>query len=322
MKIIYLFAYALLSFILSFQSDYDSSLEYPQTDLLILHQPGEYIHFHPQTGLLKHANKQGITEIFSDSAFNYSHFQIKSQNDSLLDISYPNQGLTLSLSFTHDLEIKAIFSSVKSQTLRWPEIPVSKENSLIWPSYEGYYIPFSDSFFVNRFAGKQMSALYLSLPFWGIEKEAVTTMYQLGDLFYKTFQFEEQDSIMEMSVLHRFPPNAALKEPYEIKILHVSNHSPITPALHFRKELEEKGEIVSFAQKIESLPSTERMIGAPYTKLVEGQFLTKYDIKKEKYLPLARAIVKDVEKHKGFFADKEAKLDFIKEFANTKEPNE
>jgi len=270
---------------------------------LTLRQGGHALRFYPKSGLLEYANSQGYSELLSDSIFHLPSFKIQTKNDSSLSIYYPDMGLTCQLVFEENLEIKVKFSSTKPQTIYWPNVSISKANHfLIWPVNEGYYIPFSDTLFAKKFDGKKVDATYLSLPFWAVEKESATSMYEMVNPFYDAILFENQDSTMELRVQHRFTPNAALKEPYEIKIMHLSNRSPITPALHFRKELQEKDDLVSFVQKIESVPLTKRMIGAPYARLISGQFITKYDIRKGKHLPFVRAIIKDVQSKKGFVA--------------------
>ncbi len=276
----------------------------------ILYQSGHKLHFSPKSGLLEYTNNIGYSELLSDSIFNHASFKILTQNDSSLSIDYTDHGLTFKLLFKKDLEIEVKFKSSRPQTLYWPKVSISKANHFfIWPRNGGYYIPFSDSLFAKKFDGANVSATYLSLPFWAVEKVSTTNMYEMVSPFHNTISFEDQDSTMNLTVMHHYTPNAVLEEPYIIKIIHLSNHSPITPALHFREKLEKNNDIVSFNQKIESVPLTKRMIGAPWAKLISGQFISKYDVLEGKVIPLAKAIIKNVHSKKGFVAAQWDKLE-------------
>jgi hypothetical protein len=308
-------------------SDHNAPTYTTDSTTLTLHQGGYKLHFDPQSGSLEYSNTQGSKELLSDSTFNYTRFQVQTKNDSSLRINYPDVGLRCLVIFKNDLEIKVKFESTEPQTLCWPKVSISKaKHFFIWPKNGGYYIPFSDTLFANKFDGSNVNATYLSLPFWAVEKDSATSMYEMVNPFHTTILFDNEDSTMSLRVFHRYTSNAALKEPYEIKIIHLSNHSPITPALHFRKQLEESNDLVSLAQKIESVPVSKRMIGALYAKLVSIQFITKYDIREGKCIALARAIVEDVQNHKGFVAAHWKKLepnqrDFIKQIAHSEKLN-
>jgi hypothetical protein len=294
---------------------------------LILSQNGNKIFFNPKTGLMEFSNTGGNREMLSDSAFNHPDFRILIHNDSLLRIDYPDMNLICQLTFRKNLDISAEFPSTKSQTICWPSISVSKKyHFLIWPKNEGYYIPFSDSLFAKSFDGDKIDAVSLSLPFWAVEKDLATTMYELVNPFHNEILFEDHDSTMVMKVRHRFTPNAALKEPHSICITHLSNYSPITPAQHFRKKLEENHDLVTLADKIKSVPLTERMIGAPMAHLIPGLFFTKYDIREGKMISLARAICEDGRNQRGLAGKQWNKLepdqrDFLNEVASSTKLN-
>jgi hypothetical protein len=295
------------------------------TSDFILYQNGHSLFFNPRSGLLEYRTSRNSQELISDSVFNFANYTVLVQNDSLLFIDYPARNISCRLEFKKNLDILVKFTSTESQSICWPRISISKINDhLIWPGNEGYYIPFSDSLFAKSFNGRKINSLSLSLPFWAIEDTLSTIMYEMINPFRNEILFEEKDSVMDMKVQHLYTSNskAALKEPHYLNIIHLSNHSPITPALYYRKKLEENNDLVTFDRKIESLPMAGRMIGAPLAHLIPALFITKYDILEGKMIPLAKAICKDGPRHEGFVGQQWSKLkpdqrDFLKQIASS-----
>ncbi len=309
-KITFLPVFILIPLIMITGTDHQTAVYTFDPAAVILRQGDHILQFDPHSGLLEYMNTQGFREGLSDSVFNYPNYITEAANDSSLRIDYPDEGLKCMLSFGKNLEISVTFTSTKPQTLYWPKVSILKKGDyLILPKNEGYYIPFSDTVFANNFHGKKIDATVLSLPFWAVEKDPATCMYEMTSTFHNEIRFENQDTTMELTVMHSFTPNAALKEPYGIRIIHLDNPSPIAPALYFRRELEEKNELVTLDAKIESVPLAKRMIGALFGRLIFGPFITKNDIKDGKSIPLAKAMVEDVKNHRGFIYGRWSSLD-------------
>ncbi len=277
---------------------------------IILRQGNHELHFNPRSGLLEYSGSSGTTERLSDSVFDYADYTLENRNDSSLSIIYTGEGLRLRLVFNTGLIISARFESTKPQVLSWPVVSISKSSQfLIWPQNEGYYIPFSDTVFARKFDRRTVDATILSLPFWAVEKNTATAMYEMTSTFHSDLLFTDRGATMELKLMHHYVPNASMKEPYEVRIIHVSNHSPVSAALFFRKELEEKNARVTLMQKMRSVPHTGRMIGAPWARLVSGQFISRYDVKEGKFNALAKAIIDDVQNHRGFVSGQWEKLE-------------
>lgn len=263
---------------------------------LILTQQDHQLAFHPQNGTLILTDQRGFQEVLADSSFLYEQFDIIAQDDSSISIIYPDHALRCSLTFHQTLDISLRVTATSPQEFTWPKIEIAKAfDFLIWPQNGGYYIPFSDSLFSASFDGRSFTAAELSLPFWAIEGDSTTIMYEMVSPFRNRFQFNDCGDKMDMSLTHTFPDHADSQYSHEIKIVKLHDPSPISAALHFRASLEEKGELVSFQQKIETVPLDERMIGAPFIRLIEGQFLTIHDILPGQLVPLAQAMLKEVD---------------------------
>lgn len=263
---------------------------------LILSQQDHQLAFHPQNGRLILTSQQGSQEVLADSSFLYEQFEVVAQDDSSISISYPDHTLHCRLTFHHTLDISLRVTAMSPQEFTWPTIAIAKASDfLIWPQNGGYYIPFSDSLFSASFGGRSFTAAELSLPFWAIERDSTMLMYEMASPFRKHLQFNDLGDRMEMSLTHTFSDLPGSEHSYEIKIVQLHNSSPISAALHFRASLEEKGDLVSFQQKTESVPLNERMIGAPFIRLIEGQFLTIHDILPGQIVPLAQAMLKEID---------------------------
>lgn len=277
---------------------------------IVLHQQGYQLTFTPQSGQLLYTSQQGDQEVLSDSSFFHETFHISAQNDSSVTISYPEQQLNCSLVFRQSFEVSIQFSATRPQAFTWPSVSIIKDSDfLIWPQNGGYYIPFSDSLFSARFDDRSFTASELSLPFWAVEQDSATLMYEMVSPFRNSFEFHNENESMELRLEHTFPDNSALENPYEIIITRVNNESPISAALHFRALLKARNELVTFKQKTESVPLNERMIGAPFIRLISGQFITSHDIKAGRMVSLAQAMVIDLVKPETYVAKNWINLD-------------
>ncbi len=298
-----------------------------RTIILTLTQGQHELHFNPKTGSLEYYDGHGYSEFLSDSAFSFAGYQVENRCDSSLTIRYSELGLTCQVTFTRDLVAGIKFKSTRPQTLSWPRVSISKAGQfLIWPQNEGYYIPFCDSLFARKFDGRTVNASTLSLPFWAVMKDPLTVMYEMTSPFHNETLFADRGNTMDLMLQHRYTPNEALAEPYEIRIIHLSDRSPIGPALYFRSELERMDDLVKLTQKMESVPLIGRMIGAPQGRLISGPFISKYDVVNGNFIGLAKAIRNDIQDHRGYVNNNWRKLepdqkDMINQVANSERLN-
>lgn len=303
--------YALiLSLIVQLQAAHISTMNPSNNPATItLEQDAHQLHFYPKTGALTSTNQQGLQKILSTAVYEQANFEVISQNDTSLQVQYPAIGLSCQIIFPANLEIKTQFTSTKSQTIRWPKVPISKKDDyLIWPKNGGYYIPFSDSLFARYFVRRSVNTLTLSLPFWAIERKDATTMYLMENPFHNVAKFQADEKAMYLILEHEFTPNAALSAPHELLITDLKNQSPIAPALYFRERLIQQNKLRSFQEKMEEVPTLAQMIGAPWAHLVEGLSISKYDIRAGKWLEFVRALCRDGQQQKGFVGQAWSKL--------------
>lgn len=285
-----------------------SSLD-ASTAEIVLKQNGNRLHFEPKTGALTSSPQAGPKKVISQAVYEYPNVEIISENDTALQVGYPDMGLSCQIIFQDNLEIKVQFSSTKAQNIQWPKVPISKKDDyLIWPKNGGYYIPFSDSLFAKYFVRRSVKTLTLSLPFWAVERKAATTLYLMENPFHNTAKFQADAEWMHLILEHQFTANAALSEPHELLITDLSNRSPIAPALYFRERLVKQNKLRTLQEKIEEAPIVERMIGAPWAHLVEGLSISQYDIRAGKWLEFVRAFCKDGQQQKGFVGQAWPKL--------------
>ena len=106
----------------------------------------------------------------------------------------------------------------------------------------------------------------LSMPFWGLDLGERTLTYILTNPFNNQIHFSETEtSDLGMRVSHAFTPNWERKR-YGVR-LSLGAGSPVEPAKQYRQWLIEKGEFVSFAEKIEKVPAAEKLLGAAHVYL-------------------------------------------------------
>ncbi len=192
----------------------------------------------------------------------------------------------------HVLRITA--EAKKPQTWQWPLISMPKEEtSLIWPNHEGYFIPLDDKIWLDFLTANEWNTLEgLYMPFWGIENNHSLLTYLVENPFHNQITFQEKGNDVHFLFEHAFPDNHDLSMPISVRIYLDHDVSPITPAKHFREYLFEKGSFVTLKQKIEAAPRMERLIGALHAYLWGGAPLTVRDIRKNKWVELAKTIVK------------------------------
>ncbi len=156
-----------------------------------------------------------------------------------------------------------------TQNFTWPVIENTESiQGYIFPFFEGSYVPTDDltwrDFLCDR--GPINTTAGLSMPFWGLDLGERTLTYILTNPFNNQILFRETEtSDLGMRVSHAFTPNWERKR-YGVR-LSLGAASPIEPAKQYRQWLIEKGEFVSFAEKIEKVPAAEKLRGAAHVYL-------------------------------------------------------
>ena len=167
-----------------------------------------------------------------------------------------------------------------TQNFTWPLIENTESiHGYIFPFFEGSYVPKDNitwrDFLCDR--GPINTTAGLSMPFWGLDLGERTLTYILTNPFNNQIHFSETEtSDLGMRVSHAFTPNWERKR-YGMRIS-LGSASPAEPAKQYRQWLIEKGEFVSFAEKLEKTPEAEKLLGAAHIYLWNGKLLSQYDV--------------------------------------------
>jgi hypothetical protein len=229
--------------------------------------------------------------IVSNAAFPSSRYEV---NGELSEIYYPRLGIAAKIGFGNGCFTLEL-SSRKARTITWPSVPMEKKGtSLIWPHFEGNYIPLSDAIWTQYLASRKWNTTQNQyLPFWGIERGRHLLSYLVENPFYNEIAFRDSKYALQMDFTHSFPDNADLAKPIAFRLYLDRDASPITPAKHFRRYLQGRDAIVTLEDKMRISPLVSRLIGASHAYIWDGAAITMADIKPGAWAPLAKAIVEE-----------------------------
>lgn len=206
-----------------------------------------------------------------------------SHEDNGISWKLPERALTVHVESRKDsLTIEFIQDDPANDTqdFTWPIIENTESiHGYIFPFFEGSYVPKNDvtwrDFLCDR--GPVNTTAGLSMPFWGLDLGERTLTYILTNPFNNQILFRETEtSDLGMRVSHAFTPNWERKT-YGVRIS-LNDASPVAPAKQYREWLIGNGEFVSFAEKIEKTPETEKLLGAAHVYLWGGKLLSRYDV--------------------------------------------
>jgi hypothetical protein len=225
----------------------------------------------------------------SQAVFNERKFDVNLDDRSIL---YPEDNLRM----TFDLDekgLKVTFYSLKPQTILWPSVSMQKEGaSLIWPHFEGNYIPLQDTIWTDYLKSREWNTTQDQyLPFWGIERGEQLLSYLFENPFHNSISFTEKNGAIRMDFAHTFADNADLSQPITFRVYLDYATSPITPAKHFRQYLKERNALVTLQDKMKIAPPMSRLVGAPHAYIWDGAPITLADVEPNGWIPLAKAIV-------------------------------
>ncbi|MFZ2146711.1 MAG: hypothetical protein WAV28_05765, partial [Sedimentisphaerales bacterium] len=190
-----------------------------------------------------------------------------------------------------DLSIQ--FFSEKIGTFTWPILQeTANMKALIWPRWEGCYIPLDDSrwkdYLVEHEGWDTLEGL--SMPFWGLYCGSFSLTYIITNPYNNVIDFSRTESKLEARFSHEFTPLQSKKE-YGFLIRLGDDSSPVEPAKQFRRRLIEQGKFVGMQEKIKKVPEAARLLGAPHIYLWGGAFLTRHDIHTNKWRAFCQKLV-------------------------------
>ncbi|MBN2200319.1 hypothetical protein JW777_00025, partial [bacterium] len=129
------------------------------------------------------------------------------------------------------------------------------------------------------------------MPFWGVDRNDGMLTYIVENPFHNSIAFTDKAKSVDLAFTHTFPDNNDVDKPVTFIVYADHNASPIEPALHFRRRLEEQGKLVSLKEKMKTAPSVEGLIGAPHAYIWDGAPVTIADVRPDGWQPLARAVL-------------------------------
>ncbi len=239
--------------------------------------------------------KKGIDKemkLISDPVFNRDDAVVGKKNQSI----YYSE-LKARITFTLDNNVLKLTSHAeKPQSLNWPTIKMAKKDTaLIWPHFEGNYIPLNDAVWTEYLQKNEWNTLeHQYMPFWGIETGKEMVSYIIENPFHNSIKFTEKADDFYLNFTHTFTDNNDLTKPVTIRVYLDHNESPITPAKHFRQLLKEQNSFVTLDDKMKIAPRIKKMIGAPHAYVWDGSAFTVKDVQQNEWISFTKAIVKQV----------------------------
>ena len=190
-------------------------------------------------------------------------------------------------------ELSVRFSSETVGSFTWPVVQQTPNfKALIWPRWEGCYIPLDDSrwaaYMVER--GETNTLEGLSMPFWGLDCGNFSLTYIITNPYNNEILFQQANDRLGFRFTHEFTSLAPKKE-YGFLIRLGDNESPVEPAKQFRQWLIEQGKFVSMKEKIKKVPNTTRLLGAPHVYLWGDAPFSRHDIPRAKWRPFCKKLV-------------------------------
>src|ERR1017187_4055317 len=165
----------------------------------------------------------------------------------------------------------------------FPVIPeTASAKGWILPFFEGVYATRGDarwvSFLTNR--GEMDTTADLTMPFLGLDYGRATLTCILTNPFNNQLEFRRApDQSLEARLTHQFTRNHPVKEYGVIfEVREAGTNSLVEPARLYRQWLIQRGEFVSFKDKIRKTPEAEKLLGAAHAYLWGHELLTETDV--------------------------------------------
>lgn len=204
----------------------------------------------------------------------------------------PDQNVVITVSLQRrDLSVQ--IRSAATGHFTCPVLELSQPvEALIWPYWEGRYIPLDDSqwidFLIERGPWDTLSGL--CMPFWGCACADYTLTFIVTNRYNNSIRFSREGDSLRARFTHEFPPSKS-EWGYGFVIRLSESVSPVEPARQFRHWLIEQGRFVTLAEKIKSIPKVERLLGAAHVYLWGDALLTRHDIKPTRWQAFCKTLI-------------------------------
>ncbi len=200
-------------------------------------------------------------------------------NQSTTRISFPTQNVSLTFTLDGD-RLSAHVLASEAGEFSFPVLSqTASTKGWILPYFEGVYTPAGDekwAAFLLKY-GPMNTTADLSLPFIGLDYGAFTLTCIFTNPFNNELTFSRgPENRLNARLTHQFTRNHPVKE-YGV-IFQLGTNSPVEPARIYRNWLIQRGEFVSFKEKISKTPAAEKLPGAAHIYLWGNELLTPSDV--------------------------------------------
>ncbi len=209
--------------------------------------------------------------------------------------SLPDRKVSLTFAAERDRLVVHLLAAEPGE-FTFPIIPAgAPAKAWILPLFEGAYAPCADTNWQAFLAdgGALNTTADLTMPFIGLECQSSaplrlwTLTCILTNPFNNQLRFARApDNTLEARLTHQFTRNHPVKE-YAV-VFELGTNSPVEPARRYRQWLIERGEFVSFTEKVRKTPEAGKLPGAAHIYLWGSEPLDMSDVADWK--ELARAL--------------------------------
>ncbi|MGD0262307.1 MAG: glycoside hydrolase [Verrucomicrobiota bacterium] len=193
--------------------------------------------------------------------------------------SLPERGVSVTLELEGNRLLAHLLAAAPGE-FTFPVIPeTASAKGWILPFFEGVYAPCGDSkwasFLTNR--GELNTTADLTMPFLGLDYGHATLTCILTNPFNNRLEFRRApDQALQARLTHQFTRNHPVKE-YGV-VFEVGTNSLVEPARLYRQWLIQRGEFVSFKDKLRRTPEAEKLLGAAHAYLWGHELLSEADM--------------------------------------------
>jgi hypothetical protein len=176
--------------------------------------------------------------------------------------------------------------------IEWPRLTAIPRGFVV-PDFEGVYVGSDDRELMTWLAGRGAMSVTadLSLPLLGFDHADRTLTWLFPDPYYVEVRVD--DDPPRASSIHTWTPNRS-NAAYEVVFV-LGEPGPLTPAHAYRQWLQERGELVTLAEKISANPAVERLVGAPHIYLWGAGYLSRHDVPRQRWPAFAAELLAHAE---------------------------
>lgn len=210
---------------------------------------------------------------------------------------YTRSGLRVQASFTED-RLTVTFDPTRATSFTWPVVsPTPSVRALIWPRWEGCYIPLGDAqwrrYLIEDSPWDTLEGI--SMPFFGLDCGGRMLTYIAVNPYNNAISFSEPGSRLRAAFTH-VSPRGKPPMPFGFEISLAKTSSPVDPARQYRRYLIRSRQFVTMEQKRKAVPDVARLLGAAHVYLWGDGLFTRSDVPPARWAPFCRSLVSQAER--------------------------